>query len=58
MVMPNQLTRWGRAEGACGEKDGDAGDWDADLLHEHPEEDDEVRVMDEEDDRDRHGVYL
>src|SRR5437879_6570426 len=43
------------AEGACGEQDGHAGDGDADLLDQHPEEDDEVRVMDEEGEGDGHG---
>ncbi len=48
----------GGAERSRGEQDRDAGDGDADLLHEHPEEDDQVRVMDEEDDGDRHGSLL
>jgi len=48
----------GCTERACGEKDGYAWDRDADLLHQHPEEDDEVRVVDEENDGDRHGNLL
>ena len=37
----------GGAEGAGGEQEGDAGDGQAELLHQHPEEEDAVRVMDE-----------
>ncbi len=48
----------GRTECACSEKDRNAGDGDADLFHENPEEDDQVRVMDEKYDRDRHGSLL
>ena len=46
------------AEGSGSEEYGDAGDGDAELLHQHPEEDDEVRVMYEEDGGDRHGSLL
>ena len=47
----------GGAEGAGGEEDGDAGDGEAELLHKHPEEEDQVGVLDEEGKRDRHGGY-
>ena len=56
--MSSEADAMGCAEGACGEQDGDAGDGDADLLHQHPEEDDQVRVMDEEDECDGHGSSL
>ena len=45
----------GRAEGSGGEQQGDARDGDAQLLYQHPNEDDEVGILDEKDDCDRHG---
>ncbi len=43
------------AEGSGGEEDGDAGDGDAKLLDQHPDEEDDVGVLDEEDNGNRHG---
>ena len=44
----------GGAEGSGGEQDGDAGDGDSQLLQQDPEEEDAIRVLDEEN-RGRHG---
>ncbi len=45
----------GCTQGSGGEQDRDAGDRDAQLLDQYPDKDDQVRVVDEELDRDRHN---
>ncbi len=46
------------AERARCEQDWNAGNGNTDLLHQDPEEDEQVRVMNEKDNRDRHRSLL